>query len=215
MPANISLFINTTNNSLIGGLSNSAVVQPGQIPLFYGDTVTMNIYLLAALQGTNLAPGTFPFSQISTAGLTLYMFLDNGVVSPTIYTQQISWTPDPTGTFWTANVSLLTAALTALLGAGTNASAWLQIGYIQNGLPTTVFSKQVNVQVGMPTANAPTVPAGQTALSLETARGLFVPINGLPAGQPFFQTSPAGHTFIYQIVDNPDGTASVQVSQIN
>jgi hypothetical protein len=214
MPANISLFIDVANNRLLAGQFSSQIA-PSLPTLFYGDTVSLQIYLLQAIQSSTANNQLPSYATFPSAALTLYFYLDNGIASPTIYTQQLVWTLSSDGTNFAANVSLFTAALTTLMGSSPTAGCYLQIGYIQNGLPTTVFSNPITLKVGIPPAGAPVVPAGLTALSLEVANTLFVPINGKPNGQPFFQTTPAGHTFVYQAVDNPDGTASPTTSQIN
>jgi hypothetical protein len=209
----LSLYIDTSSNSFITGNGNPAIVTPGTIPFFYGDTVSMAIWLFSRIPTSTGQNTTFPFQIIPTTGLTLFLYIDDGTVNGTTYTQQISWTPDPSTNFFTANVNLATSGLLALIEASQPLSAtpYLKIGYVQNGIQTCVIggTTQINVGVGLPTSAVPPPPAGQTALSLEVAKATFVQLQG-PAGLNPILQSPAGHKIQLACVDNPDGSHSFQ-----
>ena len=212
--ANLTLYINTRANSLIAGQSSTQSVDASSLPLFFGDTLSLVIYLLQLPLGYNATdPSNSKLQTVSTAGLQLYLYLDDGTTGGTIYTQQILWQTDPTGSYFYANLVLNTEALQTLLGSQTSATCWLKIGYVQNGLQTTVLSKQVTVGVGLPTV-ALVAPAGQTPLSAEVASATYVSLQPV-AGRPIYLESPNGKIFALVAVDNPDGTASVQASQVN
>lgn len=213
--AQLTLYIDTTSNTLITGQTSAVPIAPTALQLFFGDTIQLQVFLFNK-PASSSAPsiGQFPFSILPTSGLTLYFYLDDGTISGTIYTQQISWTASADGTYFTANLSLNTAALQALIGANTEASCWIKIGYVQGGLPTTVYSQKVTVKVGLPSLSAPSVPAGFTALSVEVGGQLFIPAQPV-AGQPILIMSAAGKIIALAAVDQPDGTASFAPSNIN
>jgi hypothetical protein len=207
----LSLYVDTTRNMLVGGLNNPAFVNPNALPIFYGDELLLNIYLL-----NNVGPqgsGNSPFSVIPTAGLALQVYLTDGTAAGTVYTNQVVFQADPSGTFFSGILPLNTPALQTLLGSNPYATAFLKIGYLQNALPTTVFSGQVTVNVGLPNAQLQ-VPPGQTPLSAEVAAQTFVPINGV-AGQPIILVSAAGKKIALMAVDQPDGTADFQATPLN
>jgi hypothetical protein len=211
--ANLNLFIDTTSNGLIAGLNAPVSVNPSSLPFFYGDTLGLQVYLLNTTS-TTLA-GSNPYTVINTAGLQLFAYLDNGLagVNNVIYTQQISWATDPTNSYFYSTLSLNTAALQTLLGTATSANCYLQIGYVQNGLQTTVLSIPVTIAVGIPSTNL-VVPAGLIPLSVQVAQAMFVPIAG-QAGNGFYLISPLGKKLLISAIDNPDGTASLQASPAN
>ena len=208
----LSLYINTAANQLITSLSNPAVASPAALPFFVGDTIALQVYLLTPLQVSN--PSTFPFSNVSTAGLNLELFLDQGEYdSGIIYTQQVNWLTDPNNQYFYATLALNTAALQTLIGTNTSATCFLHIGFTSAQGDTTVLLQPITVQAGIPN-NAVAVPAGLTPLSLEAAKGIFVQVVG-PAGAGIILTSPDGKEIMLRAVDNGDGTASFHADPIN
>lgn len=210
MPASVALYIDTTTNTLIQSSQNQAIVSASNLPLFFGDTIAMTVQLFTRI--TNAAANVFPFQILSTAGLQLFLYLDDGTIAGTIYTQQITWTADPTNSFFSANLALNTAALQALVTATqpSGANCYLKIGYVQGGVQTTVLSQQVTINVGLPSSAVAPVAPGQTALSTQIAAATYVPINGGNPGQTMTLISPAGHKIELACVDNPDGSHSFQ-----
>lgn len=213
---NLQLFINTTNNQLVAGLTSGQVVDPMSLPLFYPDTPNLAVYLL------NLPPGYNPSNQsasvlatVSPAGLKLYAFLDSGLPGATPYTQQVSFTIDPTNSFFTGQLPLNTAGVQALIAGLTQVTAWLHIGYTDGfGNQFTVLSRQVLIRVGINPSAAIVVPPGLTPLSKQEALQLFWTVQPV-AGRPLYIESPNGKTFALTAVDNPDGTASFGAPQLN
>lgn len=209
--ASITLFIDTTNDSLVAGLTSTQVFDAGSLPFFYGDSPTINIYLLTRVY--TAGQSGYTFAAPNNTGLSVQLFLDDGLVGGTIYTFQTVFVPDVNNSFVTATLPLNTPALATLLGSNTNASCWMKIGYLKNGVPTTVLSQRVNIGVGLPNV-VPVVPAGQTAISAETASATFVnktPVNG----EPIYFASPAGKIFALVAVDQDDGTAIGTISPVN
>lgn len=216
--AQFTLYIDTYRNKLISGLNNSTIVDPSSLPLFAGDTLSLNVYLLAPLQIQN--PSQFNYEIVSTAGLQLFVYLDDGTIEPVpenIYTQQIAWNTDPDNQYFWANVPLNTENLSDLLNSGENggqqAQCWLKIGYIQNGLQTTVFSSRVTVMAGLPEVEL-VVPPGLTPLSAEVANATYW-TNQPVAGRPLIFMTPKGKLIAYQPIDNDDGTGDVQIVKLN
>lgn len=205
-----NLFVDISTGNLLAGLNSSTTIGPPSF--FYGDEPTFNIYLLTP-SGVNASPGVVSYNSVPTAGLTLQFYLDDGTITPgTIYAQQLVWTAT-TGIngapCFSGIVSFLTADLAALLGTGSSANCYLKIGTLQNAIPTTYVSERVTVNVGLPTASAPTPVPGQQALTVQQGNQTYYPIAGL-AGLPIIIISPNGKQFQIAAVDNPDGTASIK-----
>lgn len=209
--ATINLYIDIGTGNLLAGLFSSTVIQPTSIPINYGDQPTFNIYLLQR-NPTATNPAQASYVSVPLAGLTLEFFLDDGTITPgTIYAQQLTWATnvDANNTpIFQAVVSFLTTALATLIGTATSNSCYLKIGALMNGVATTWVSSRVTVNVGLPTAAAPTPAPGQTALTVQAGNQMYYPIAGL-AGLPLTLISAAGKVFRIQAVDNPDGTASI------
>jgi hypothetical protein len=209
--ASLSLFIDTTSNGLIADVNDASSINPASLPLYFGDTLSLSVYLMNKV-GTTLS-GSNPFSVINTAGITFFLYLDDGLVGGTIYTQQISWSTDPTNSYFLSSLSLNTLALQTFLGAATSKSCWMKAGYVQNGLQTTVLSVMVNIGVGIPSVSL-VVPAGLTPLSAEVANTTYVQVQGV-AGNGFYLVSPSGKKIYIHVADNPDGTATLNSDPVN
>ncbi len=206
------LYIDIQKKIFLAGQFNPATGNP---PLFsYGDTPTLNIYLIDEIASQTQQSG-YVLQGVSTAGLSLVLYIFDGTQNGTVYTQQLTFTSDATNTFFTAPLSLNTAALLARVQAGgvNGGSAYLMLAYFQGGLPTVCLDKLITIGVGLPSSGV-VVPAGQTPLSAEVAAATFVPING-PAGQGFYVTSPNGKQFFVEAVDQPDGTAKFTADPVN
>lgn len=213
---NIPLFINTLNNQLMASLTSGQTVDPMSLALFYPDTPALAVYLL------NLPPGYNPANQsasvlatVPLAGLKLYAFLDSGLPGAVPYTQQVTWTIDPTNSFFTAQLPLNTSGVQTLITGLTQATAWLHIGYTDGlGNQFTVLSRQVLIRVGINPSAAIVVPPGLTPLSKQEALQLFWTIQPV-AGRPLYIESTNGKIMALTVVDNADGTASFGAPQLN
>jgi hypothetical protein len=211
--AQLTLYINTSNNTLVSGQQNTQPIG-SSLPLFFGDTLSLKIYLLQTPEGYNATdPSNSGLETVPTAGLQLVLYLTDGKDDGTIYTQCVNFVEDATGSFFTGQLALNTAALQTLFGNNKTASCYLQVGYIQDGLNTTVLNMPVTLQVGIPTTPL-TVPPGLTPLSVEAADAMFVPVNPLP-GQPIYVQSADGlATFALRVVKNADGTYRFAADQL-
>ena len=209
------LYIDTTANQLIKALNSSATVDVSTIPLFYPDTIQLQIYLMTKLQNVN--PNVFPYSIISTAGLALLLELSDGKADAdrTVYASQYVWSTDANNQYFYANLSLNTAAVKTLVqhtepGA---AQAWLKIAFVAGGFQTDVFARSVPVNIGVGTATLVPVP-NQTPLTAEVANQTYFPLQPV-AGLAAYLKSPNGKIIMLSAVDQPDGTAQFQASPIN
>ncbi len=210
----VTLFINTNSNQLMGGLASTQTVDARSIPFFYNDTIGLSIYNLTIPAGYN--PGDPSHSQLAvlpTAGRGLWFYIDDGTIGGSIYASQLVF-DGSSGDHYVGSLALTSQALHDLIGTGTGAPAWLKIGYTEGGIDKTVLSAQISIGVGKPTAAIPAVAQGLTALSLEAARQLFFPIAPVN-GQALYLSSPTGKVLGVQYVDNADGTASLEESPQN
>jgi len=175
--------------------------------LVQGDTLTLNVYLLTRNASYPLSN---PFTILNNAGLTLQMAIGDKVGNATnYYATQFIWAADAANQYFTAQLALNTAAITALLGANSSAQAWLHVEYLQGGLPTTVLERQVTLQAAVIKAggNAP-LPPGLTPLSAEYANATFLTRQIVGA---VVWVSPAGKKFAQYCDD--DGTVHVDPVQ--
>ncbi len=218
MATPLNIFIDIANDALIGGLNSSRVGSATNLPLFYGDTLAVQVYLMTPIaQNPNpAAPAGFPYVGVSTAGLSLSLLIDDGLPDTTnIYTQQLTWATDANNSYFYANVPLNTAAIKTLLGSKSSASATLQIGFTQGGLPRTILVQPITITAGIPNVVV-AVPAGQTSISAEVALATFIPKDStVRLGEPIYLSSPLGKIIALMCVDNGDGTASFQANPIN
>lgn len=204
--------MDTTDNALLQGLNAPVTIDPGSLPFYAGDgQITFNIYLLNKT-GSTLSSYN-PYTIILNAGLALLAYIDDGTVAGTIYTQQVNFTNDPSLQFFTGALTMNTAALLALIGNSTSASAWLKIAYMQNGLITTILSVQISIGAGANATVGP-LPAGLQALSVQAAQQEFLLINGAAGQGPILQSA-AGKKGLLYYRDNGDGSASLDIMPLN
>jgi hypothetical protein len=169
--AQFDLYIDTYSGDSVAG---QATNQSAPLPKFYqGDTPTFRIFLLAR---TPTYPSSNPFTIINNAALSLKVALGpkDGVAGSTLFTQQFTWAKDAANTYFIAGFPLNTAAIATLLGSAPSASAWFEIEYTENGLPTTVYQQAITINAEVIETGVITVPAGATALTAEDANASFL-----------------------------------------
>lgn len=169
--ANFDLYIDVVANEIVLGSSNT---QTAAFPrLVQGDTISLRIYLLAR---NSTWPQTNPYNIINNSALSLKVALGpkNGTAGSTLYTQQFTWARDATSSYFYADFPLNTAAIGTLIGSAESAAAWFEVEYTQNGFPTTVLQKSVNIQAEVIETGTITVPPGLTAMSAEEANSKFL-----------------------------------------
>ena len=211
----LALYIDTTANQLITALNSTRTVDVSTLPLFFPDTIQLQVYLMTKLQTVN--PNVFPYQIISTAGLGLLLELSDGKADNdrTVYASQYVWNTDATNAYFYANLQLNTAGIKSLVQTTepASATAWLKIAYVQNGFQTDVFSRSVPINIGVGTALV--VPVlNQTVLTAQVAAQTYFPLQPV-SGQSVFLKSPNGKIIMLSAVDQPDGTAQFQASPIN
>lgn len=209
------LYIDVSSNNLLVGLGANQLLQPASLPFYYGDTLPVQVFLLQRLTTPNPAPSASQYSIVSTAGLSLSLYLTDGLVGGTTYTNQLVWATDANNQYFYANLPMNTAGIQALVtAAGLNpAKAYLQVGYTDTGSPISVLNKQIQIKVGIPPAGI-VIPPGFNALSVEVANASYFPLQPV-AGLSLQLKSPNGKIFVLQIVDQPDGSALFAASPIN
>ena len=200
----IPLFVDATDGQLLASQSGAQYANPLALPLYYGDTVQLQVWFYQRLPGSTVQTA-FPFSIIPASALNPLVMLYDGTVAGAgaPYAQAVDWAADPTGQYVTGTLNLSTPALQALLGSKTSAPAWLGIGYIQAGETTTALRQQVNIGVGILTG-ALVPPAGLTPLSKEAAQQMFFPIAPV-AGQPIYLATKNGKVVAISAVDDGAG----------
>jgi len=169
--AQFDLYVDVLSGELVGGPANAT---PAALPRFVqGDTISLRIYLL---QRTTTYPQGTLYSIISNANLSLKVALGpkTGTAGSTLYTQQFTWDKDAGNQYFYADLPLNTAGIASLIGSAQSASAWFEIEYTQGGFPTTVLQKDVTIHAEVIETGTITVPAGQTALSVEEANATFL-----------------------------------------
>lgn len=182
---NTSLIIETLNNEAIVSVTDATIAA---LPAFVqGDTHAFRVYLVRA------SAGTTTLTRIPTVGLDIQMAIGRKVGNAsTLYTQQFTWTAstDLADPYWSASLPMDTAAITTLLGANDHASAWFEVKLFEDGVPTTILSKSVQVQAAVIKTGSVTEPAVPTPLSAEVASATFVSKSGIVGGLNI--TSPDG-----------------------
>jgi len=216
--ATLNIFNQTTNNSLVSSAISQTQVVPSSLPFFCPDTLKINWYLLTlSLNSLNQAI----VSPVPTAGLSFYVYITDGSLNGTIYTQQITWVADASGLFWSAYLSLNTSAIInaiEALGSGAAQAAglncFIEAGYIDaTGNQTTTYSPPITIKPGLPSGAVAPSPAGQTSLSTQVAAQTYMP--QIPvAGLPLLLKTANGKIIQLLAVDNPDGTASLQQTNL-
>lgn len=208
----LNLYIDTASNQLLVGLNTPALVDPQALPFFFGDTLPLQIWLLEPSHAGNAAAAT-SYDVQATTGRQLKVYLTDGEGDMSVYAAQLAFDTDQSQEKFFGNLALNTTELQTLLTDKTEATAWLVIGYVENGLPRTVLAQQIKVRVGMPEPVFG-VPPGETALSVEVASATY--LTKIPvAGQPIYLKSPDGKIIALLAVDNPDGTATFQANPVN
>jgi len=169
--AYINLYVDTYSGELVSGVEN---FRAGLLPRFFqGDTISLRIYLL---ERTSTFPVIPAYAIINNALLDLKVALGpkNGTAGSTLYTQQLTWDKDAQKQYFFADLPLSTAAITTLIGTAESASAWFEIQYEQNGVPTTVLQKSVTIHAEVIESGVITVPAGLTGASVEYVNATFL-----------------------------------------
>lgn len=169
--ANLDLYIDTTARQAVFGFTNSSQFQ---IPSFtQDDTINMKVRLMTR---TATFPIT-PYSYIPNTGLTLEVAIGTKIgTGGALYTNQYTWTlsTDLSDPYFSAQLPLNTAEIAALLGSSDSKTAFLEVKFIDGGVPTTVLSVQVTVQACVIHSGSFTVPAGLTPLSAEAAAAIYL-----------------------------------------
>lgn len=213
----MNIFVDTTDNALISGTGGSGSNQnfnPLSLPFFYGDQITVNVYLFSRL--IQATPSQFQYAAIPSAGKTVSLYITDGKATPTNIWATQTLVPDSSGQFFTGLLALNTSTLQAYFAAnpsvgGVAPAPFLKLGLTDGAQTPTVFSQPVNIFVGLPPSTIVPVPP-LTPLSLQQANQLYVPVNPQNGGVIYLK-SLAGHTLVLYAKDQGDGSVSFQTDQ--
>jgi len=194
----LNLFIDTSDGVLLQGQQNAQVISALTLPLFIGDTLTVYLWLFQRIPNSVNPANNFPFQTILNTGIAPVLYLT------------VVWNPDPTQSYAVGTLNLNTPGLIAALGTKTSLSAYLLVGYLQNGVSTTVLNQKIVLGAGVPNG-VPAVPEGLTPLSVQQARLMFMPIEP-PAGQSLYLASPLGKVIEIACVDE-GGTGGYHIDE--
>ena len=199
----LNLFILKDNGSLLTNLQNATPVLPQSLPLYYGDQLTVNVWVLTGIQGGVNPAGNFPYQVVNNAGLAPLMYVTDGTIAggENPLASCVQWNPDPTNSYVQGTLNLGTPGLLALLGAGKSAAAYLSFGFLQNAVPVTVFEGQVNIGVGVQNV-VPALPPKLTPLSVQAANLLYFPLQPV-AGQNLYLATLVGEVIELVPATNP------------
>jgi hypothetical protein len=170
--AQFKLYIDTESGELVRGASSTTLAN---LPRFFqGDTISFRIYLLE--RTASFPAGSSPYSIINNADLSLRVGIGpkNGTAGSTLYTSQFTWEKDPTNSFFFADLALNTSGINGLISGGESGTAWFEVEYIEDSLPTTVFQRQITIEAEVLESTALIVPPGETPLSAETANATYL-----------------------------------------
>lgn len=219
----MTLFVDTSTGNYLSGLNLATPISPFSLPFFsYAAALPLTVYLQEPLNIYNPSQPNFTTILTSQSG-GLIVQIDDGVHIDLPYTQQIAWTADPEmEQFWEGTIALNTntggPSNTGILGlfvegVTQSAQVWLRIASYIGGQLGTVSAQKINILPGIPGAAVP-LPAGVTPLSLQEALGLFVQIIGPPGARQIFTTQDGLHQLAQSAQPNGDGTARLDVSEI-
>jgi hypothetical protein len=170
MSARQDFYIDTYARALVAG---PLTVRAGSLPYFVqGDTLTWRIYLLERL---TTYPDV-PYGIVNNAALSLKAALGpkDGQAGSALYTQQFTWTADAQNQYFEATFPMNTAGIASLLGSAASATAWLEIKYYQDAVPTTVFQQQVTVNAEVIETTPLSALVGDTAVPLAYAEATYL-----------------------------------------
>jgi hypothetical protein len=198
MAQTIDLYADVFNKALVSGLNGQSVNLP---PLYQGDSPTFRIFLVYP---------TFnplsPYTLLPIGGLSLLVAIGQKKGSGgTTYTNQYTWAPstDPANpNYFIAQLPLNTAAITTAIGTGQQTTdAWLQIEYVQGGVPTTVLEVSCTINASVIQNGGVVVPPGLTPVSAEYVNATFLTRN-ISGG--FYMSNPntGKQVFVYLGDDN-------------
>ena len=210
----LNLYVNRDQGTLFSGLQNSQPVLPQSLPLYFGDTLTINLYTFTAIQASINPAGNFGYQLVPVAGLAPLLYITNGTIAggAAPYASCVQWDPDPTGTYVTGTLALTSPELLAAFGNSQTFSSRLIIGFVQNAVPVSIFNSPVILGVGVQNY-IPALPPQLTPLSVQAASLMFMPIQPIP-GQPLYLATESGKVTAIEAIDD-GGPGHIEMNPIN
>lgn len=193
----LDLYINIrTGKAQFSDTSQSRFV----LPAFYqGDTVPFKVHLIKP----NPEGDFNSFIRPPIDNLTLKCAVSDQPIgtasTPVQIANQFTWNKDVDQDIFDAVLDLSGSAVDTFLGSSSEKKAWIEFEVTdsETGGTWTVFQESFILKAQIIEAASSAVPASETPLSLEMARGLFVPYR-LPPGRKitFVDTNENWHCII-------------------
>lgn len=163
------LFIDTDRGEPVASATDSTVAD---LPTFtQGDILTLHITLLGGFSRIS------PYTPIPVSGLTLEVAIGEKIGNETVYyASQFTWTPssDLAQPYFSGDLALNTSEITTLIGGNPTAKAFFEVKIIEDGLPWTVLSKQVEVNAAVIKDGGTSPLVSPTPLTAEVANATYL-----------------------------------------
>lgn len=196
----LCLFIGIEKQKLYA--CDTSLTQKSISDLFYGDTLSMRVYLLKE-NGSTANNYPTPWDVVNISDLSLNLAIGSATTDDVTLpiASQNSWSKDPDNKFFYADVSLATAEIKAALGSSSSMQRTLEIKQDKGGYKTTIYQQLVTIKTRVigPTTVVPIPP--DTPLSKEEAVGTFCKKIS-DAGEIWRLVSPNGLYAVDLRVDN-------------
>lgn len=171
MAARQKIYIDWLNKKLKAGPNTETPFQFSK--LFQGDVVP---YQVTIIEPDPTNPTRYQI--VDNANMALKMAVSDTPIgtasSPTPFVTQFTWTKDSSLKAFTADVDFTTTELNTFLGANDELEAWLEFEITEGSAVLTAWQGPVTIRADVIEASTATVAAGETALTLEAAKQMFV-----------------------------------------
>lgn len=188
MAARQKIYIDWLNKKLKAGPNTST---PFVFPrLFQGDVTP---YQVTIIEPDPTQPTRYQI--VDNANMALSMAVSSTPIgtasSPTPFVTQYTWSKDSSIKAFYADVAFNTAELNTFLGAESQKTAYLEFEVTEGTSIATVWQGEVTIRADVIEASSAVVAPGQTALTLEQAKQMFVTWLW-DAGRQMISVSPDG-----------------------
>jgi hypothetical protein len=177
--AQLDLYVDTFGQSLVTGPNNPA---PFQLPNFkQGDTVNFRVFLLMRnVNYPNSVVGFPAFSIVPVGPLTLKMAIGDkaGTGTGNLVASQFTWAKSADGTNFTGALALNTTEMNTAIAAAASVQKWFEIEFLQAGLSTTCFQRQITIDADVIKESGVVPVPGQTNATTDYVNATFLKKDG-------------------------------------
>lgn len=186
MAATLKLYVDWFAKKLVTSKTSAASFS---LPTFYyGEVFPFQITLLEP----NPAVGWNGYAVVNNANIGLKLIVSSVAVDTgTTLATQYSWTKDTVEMTFSAEVGFNTAAIDTWLSTDATKTAYLEIQITEGTVVSTVYKTAITIGASQLTPSTQQVPAGETPLSQEVAKAMFVQ-KMMGAGESITLTSADG-----------------------